>query len=68
MCSSSCLYIGSPKSYSFISDLSEFLLTSITFATLWTGKKKKKKIGCDRTNVIEQTDAPSDPCVCRKLE
>ena len=34
MCSSSCLYIGSPKSYSFISDLSEFLLTSIAFATL----------------------------------
>ena len=33
MHSSSCLYIGSPKSYSFISDPSEFLLTSIAFAT-----------------------------------
>ena len=32
--SSSCLYIGSPKSYSFISDPSEFLLTSIAFATV----------------------------------
>ena len=33
MHSSSCLYIGSPKSYSSISDPSEFLLTSIAFAT-----------------------------------
>ena len=33
MCSLSCLYIGSPKSYSFKSDLSEFLLTSIAFTT-----------------------------------
>ena len=32
MCSSSCLYIGSPKYFFPMSDLSEFL-TSITFIT-----------------------------------
>ena len=35
MRSSSCLYIGSPKSYSSISDPSEFLLTSIAFITVF---------------------------------
>ena len=46
MHSSSCLYIGSLKSLSFISDLSEFLLTSIAFATVIVAGCQKRIFLC----------------------